>query len=379
MRNSDPRIHLKVVLLLLGLAVILLADRAVAQQGGSSLSTLGSLDTAEEESALQCFETAAEMCGATADGVNQATTPLPAQDEQKLNAIKQLATQRGLKAQVFMHLSTWQLQRAAYPMILRVASDVESPPVYILFLGMRNGEAIIYDQADRAQRETSLQSLTQHLTGQGLVVAPASAQSQALLIPSWRNPALALIIGAVCAVIAIRSRHLKSRATVSQRQSGAARFFSGVAVFLLVILPAAAALAGLSDLTTGRNMLKELSHRTQPIIESSIGAPATHPITDIDLVTAQRLHTQGVLFIDARDAPDYVGGHIRGAINVPAGSADRIRLGLSGISHQRETVVYCGLATCGKAREVAEVMQSLGYEKVFLYTDGYSKWPKKQN
>jgi len=116
---------------------------------------------------------------------------------------------------------------------------------------------------------------------------------------------------------------------------------------------------------------------THKSIEVHRPIPEPSALVKVSLPSALRLHGAGALFVDARDAADYLDGHIKGAINVPVGPADRIRLGMSGVSIDRTIVVYCANANCGKAEVIAHALSQLGFINVSVYSAGWDKWPKK--
>ncbi len=81
------------------------------------------------------------------------------------------------------------------------------------------------------------------------------------------------------------------------------------------------------------------------------------------------------LFVDARDADEYAELHIAGAVNLSVDLLERQGdRALAGIPRDRRIVVYCGLANCNKALEVAEKLQSLKFTGVSAFMDGFRAW-----
>jgi rhodanese-related sulfurtransferase len=81
------------------------------------------------------------------------------------------------------------------------------------------------------------------------------------------------------------------------------------------------------------------------------------------------------LFVDAREADEYAELHIAGAVNLPPDLLERQgNRALPGIARDRRIVVYCGLANCNKALEVAEKLQSLKFTEVSAFMDGFRAW-----
>jgi rhodanese-related sulfurtransferase len=81
------------------------------------------------------------------------------------------------------------------------------------------------------------------------------------------------------------------------------------------------------------------------------------------------------LFVDAREADEYAELHIAGAVNLPPDLLERQgNRALPDIARDRRIVVYCGLANCNKALEVAEKLQSLKFTEVSAFMDGFRAW-----
>lgn len=89
----------------------------------------------------------------------------------------------------------------------------------------------------------------------------------------------------------------------------------------------------------------------------------------------------GALVVDVREADEFAGGHLPGAINIPRGvleiKADpRVPATdprLSG-SQEGRVVVYCGQAPGFRALSAANTLAKMGYANVVAMPAGTSGW-----
>lgn len=86
---------------------------------------------------------------------------------------------------------------------------------------------------------------------------------------------------------------------------------------------------------------------------------------NITLIQAQEMQKGGALLLDVRTAEEYQAGHIDGSISAPverlAGQIGKIT-GVAG--RGRALLLYC--TTGSRSRLAAQVLQRLGYSKVFV-------------
>ena len=66
----------------------------------------------------------------------------------------------------------------------------------------------------------------------------------------------------------------------------------------------------------------------------------------ITLEQAYSLFNKGVKFVDARDEPDYLAGHITNSINIPFDDFDNHKQKLEMLSKEKPMVIYCGGTDC---------------------------------
>ena len=114
--------------------------------------------------------------------------------------------------------------------------------------------------------------------------------------------------------------------------------------------------------------------------EDSIGPSEQITIGEISMAEAiNRFHTGGTLFVDAREAPDFNAGHIRGAVNLTVADMDKwIDRFLADTAPDTLIIAYCDGVNCSLGRELAEQFRLLGYEKAYYLKDGWRQW-KMQN
>ncbi|WP_417809450.1 rhodanese-like domain-containing protein [Thioclava sp.] len=119
-------------------------------------------------------------------------------------------------------------------------------------------------------------------------------------------------------------------------------------------------------------------------IQPMVPAPGVTPIGELEIM--QFLNDPNVVVIDGRVRPDFEGGAIPGAINVPyTEAADRLgELGcepdFEGFICDGENVksvaLYCNGAWCGQSPSAARRMIEAGFpaEKIYYYRGGMQAW-----
>lgn len=96
----------------------------------------------------------------------------------------------------------------------------------------------------------------------------------------------------------------------------------------------------------------------------------------LELATLKKLYAaNAALVIDAREAPDYAEGHIRGALSLPYNDAmaepERVKkLDPAG----RPIVVYCSGGDCELSMDLAKLLIGAGKRKVLVYEGGFPEW-----
>lgn len=79
------------------------------------------------------------------------------------------------------------------------------------------------------------------------------------------------------------------------------------------------------------------------------------------------------LFVDSREAEDFAGGSIPGAINIPTSA---YREGHAPLMAPKGSllVVFCSGGDCELSHELARLLVKDGYRKVRVYVGGFEEW-----
>lgn len=82
-----------------------------------------------------------------------------------------------------------------------------------------------------------------------------------------------------------------------------------------------------------------------------------------------------VVFLDAREEPLYVSGHLPGALHVPKEMADQRLQRLKGLEQSGKVLIaYCDGQGCLKAEELLKILQARGLNSLGLFADGWIGW-----
>jgi len=105
------------------------------------------------------------------------------------------------------------------------------------------------------------------------------------------------------------------------------------------------------------------------------GQAATERQYDITLEQiGGHLETNSAVVIDARNPEQFARGHIRGAINVPAGQIeDHLGLVHRTVRADQLIIIYCGSSSCGSGEVVYEYLTAQGYTNMRVYKPGWQK------
>ena len=102
------------------------------------------------------------------------------------------------------------------------------------------------------------------------------------------------------------------------------------------------------------------------VIAFSSGVPAPGLIGNSDVA---RLSSEGARIIDVRTAAEFTGAHIEGAENVPLGDLPQAA---EGWDRTETVVVYCAVGD--RSSSAAELLQSMGFERVYDLGGGIAQW-----
>lgn len=94
---------------------------------------------------------------------------------------------------------------------------------------------------------------------------------------------------------------------------------------------------------------------------------------DIRLDFAKALFDKKYQFIDARDAPDFDAGTIKGSINIPYHKLEENKAKLESLPKNKVYVVFCSSA-CDVSIDLAYAMAHTGFTKVYIFHGGWDAW-----
>jgi rhodanese-related sulfurtransferase len=94
----------------------------------------------------------------------------------------------------------------------------------------------------------------------------------------------------------------------------------------------------------------------------------------INLQQAYKLYQIGIIFLDARELPEYQTGHIKNSINLPVYDFDKHKNILEKISKSETIICYCGGNDCDLSTQLAKKLFSLGYRNNYIFVGGWEQW-----
>ena len=98
-------------------------------------------------------------------------------------------------------------------------------------------------------------------------------------------------------------------------------------------------------------------------------------IREISIHVAERLFSDGVLFIDARAEEYYHEGHIPNSICND--DFDSLVYQIEDIiTYKNGFVVYCSDDDCGSSEDLAYQLQDQGFINIYLFKGGWKQWTK---
>ncbi len=102
--------------------------------------------------------------------------------------------------------------------------------------------------------------------------------------------------------------------------------------------------------------------------------PDYSKIQAVKIDDAYNFYKKGVTFIDARDMWEFSEGHIKGAINFPYVEFEAEHLALEKLKKDERLIIYCSSDECGLSTKLAEELQKLGFQKLFVFEEGWDAW-----
>ena len=129
--------------------------------------------------------------------------------------------------------------------------------------------------------------------------------------------------------------------------------------------------------------LRERGYKNIKVYLAGMPGWNKHSYVEITIKYAKKLHSKGVLFVDARPARKWKKGTIPGAISIPDTKfmrAPEKYLSLLPANKNTKIVVFCGGYKCVKSHNVGRLLkEKYGYKKVYVYAGGLPEWKKAGN
>ena len=96
----------------------------------------------------------------------------------------------------------------------------------------------------------------------------------------------------------------------------------------------------------------------------------------ISLDEAKNLHqSKGAVFMDARPLEEFTKGHIQGAISLPWHEAgQQVMDVIADMANDAMIITYCDGDTCTLSKELALLLDNLGFSKVRILVNGWTVW-----
>lgn len=91
----------------------------------------------------------------------------------------------------------------------------------------------------------------------------------------------------------------------------------------------------------------------------------------------QLLQHPELLLIDARRPEDYAAGHIPGARNIFAYDFAAHIPELITLPRTKPILIYCDGGQCELSHMVAEQLQALGFQRLYVYEGGWDEWRRR--
>ena len=96
-------------------------------------------------------------------------------------------------------------------------------------------------------------------------------------------------------------------------------------------------------------------------------------IREISIDVAERLYSDSVLFIDAREEEYYIEGHIPNSICND--DFDSLVYQIEDfVAYNNGFVVYCSDDDCGSSEDLAYQLQDQGFTNIYLFKGGWKQW-----
>ncbi len=266
----------------------------------------------------------------------------------------------GLRATPLFGLGRYTLRHANEPLILHVSPrGTEGTYVHwLLFLGIENDKAIVYDGPGGIV-QCSLEQILARWDGNAIAISKASAPLTGYLSAEIGRFSLYL----VCIVFAIAGSHRYLLASVAKLLP---RF--AAESLLIGLLSVGFAFANYSVNETGRD-----GRNARASIDSASGLKVFDNVDVIQLVNM--VGNDEVVLIDCRLARDFIAGSIPTSVNLPidAGMGEFKRF-TDSINKTKRIVLFCQSEGCHFSEYAATMLSAEGFDDLQIFRGGYAEW-----
>jgi rhodanese-related sulfurtransferase len=291
-------------------------------------------------------------------------------DGSSVRELQRAAREHGLQAMPMGNITTTTLRSSRYPILLLLRGYASNGWTYnhwVLYLGMRQGYARIWDVSFSSPQLQTFESLAVDWTGTGLVVSKDPIDTGSLLLADRIHLTIAVILVILSLIVV----HLGSQRLRLNIMLKLGRHWikdcllqTGILIMVSIVLSLGYHAFAADGFIRRMDLVKSVRQ--------------AHAADFMPTFTAKELDSMmahGVTVIDARYPPDYEAGHIRGAVNIPINSDfDRINGLLPGVNRDNPIVVYCKNVTCPFSKTVASMLASKGFAHVGLFVGGWEEW-----
>jgi rhodanese-related sulfurtransferase len=278
-----------------------------------------------------------------------------------LAELKKCAEDHGLYATPVKRLSTKDLRRYQLPVIIHVKSSLTGQAYdhYELFLGTREGKALIYDPPSPAEL-VPFKTLTPRWDGSALIVSEKPIDLGALFAPARRRFAVYAAI-ALAVVLAVRW---------GRKQLLGFQSVTGKRAILLSIAQCAALILTATAGTFAYHSLDE--EGLLVCREATASVKEAHRANFIPKISnreIRRLLANGeAIFIDPRPDYNFKTSHLKDAMNIPPNATDNDRVKIMArIDKNAPLIVYCQSSNYRQAGNLAVKLLSDGFLDVQIY------------
>ncbi len=293
-----------------------------------------------------------------------------------LEDLARAARDFGVHAEARAGMTCAMLSHLDCPILLHVKSALgrEQYLHWVLFMGVEDGQARIYDGSKDAEL-TDFEELAARWDGIGLLISTAPINHGTLALSQFANYAMYLGLGVLLIGAASRLHRRMDATPISTWRGGFARCAKEACLLLVLTL-----LAGL----LGRVLLTG----AVPSYPAAVTAIQDAHLEDFlpkvrSEYVAKMIADPTVTFVDSRYPTSSAPEGLPHAITLrPDLSEEQCLEGMAGIPKSNRVVVYwqtrVGKKECSNSVTIARKLLAVGYENILLYEEGLDGWREFQ-